>query len=257
MHPTAFQLGSFPVYWYGVMVALAFIAGLWTAARRCPKDGLQPSAIADMGPWLIISGLVGARALFVISYWEESFAGKPLWEVFAIRRGGLVFYGGLIAAVLASIVYVKWRKLPPMKVGDALAPSIALGHMFGRIGCFLNGCCYGAPCHQAWAVRFPEDHYTLGLPVHPVQLYEAGLNLLLYVSLEWLYRRKRFDGQVFGIYLLAYAILRLVVEFFRGDYGDHRIGPFTPGQLISAAILAGGIAVLWIQSRKSPRRQSA
>ena len=131
-----------------------------------------------------MAGLLGARALYVISYWEEGFAGKPWYEVFMIHHGGLVFYGGLIGAVLTSVVYVKWKRLPPMKVGDALAPSIALGHVFGRIGCFLNGCCFGSACSLPWAVRFPAEHQTAGQPVHPSQLYEAGLNLLLYAGLE-------------------------------------------------------------------------
>lgn len=257
MHPIAFEFGRFPIYWYGVMVAAAFIAGLWTATRRCPKDGLHPAAVADMGPWLIVAGLVGGRTLFVISYWDEFFAGEPWWEVFMIRRGGLVFYGGLIGAVLMSIAYVKWKKLPPMKVGDALAPSIALGHMFGRIGCFLNGCCYGAACELPWAVHFPDEHATAGQGVHPTQLYEAGLNLLLYVTLERLYPRKRFDGQIFGLYLVAYAVLRVVVELFRGDYGTHKIGIFTPGQAVSAAILVAGVAILWIQSRAARRKAQA
>ncbi len=251
MHPIAFKIGSLTIHWYGVMVALAFIAGLWTATRRCPKDGLRPEAIADLGPWLIVAGLVGARALYVISYWRESFAGEPWWEVFMIHHGGLVFYGGLIAAVLSALVYVKWKKLPPMKVGDALAPSIALGHVFGRIGCFLNGCCYGSACSAPWAVHFANDHETGGAGVHPTQLYEAGLNLLLYLALEKLYWKKRFDGQVFGLYLIAYAVLRVGVELFRGDYGAHRLGPFTPGQVISAVILGAGAVILWIQSRGS------
>jgi phosphatidylglycerol:prolipoprotein diacylglycerol transferase len=257
VHPIAFELGSLTIHWYGVMVALAFLAGLWTATRRGLRDGLRPEAIADLGPWLIVAGVVGARVLYVISYWDESFAGRPFWEVFMIWRGGLVFYGGLIAAVLAAVVYVKWKQLPPMKVGDVMAPSIALGHVFGRLGCFLNGCCFGSTCTLPWAVRFPGDHETGGRGVHPVQLYEAGLNLVLYVALEWLYRRKRFDGQVFGLYLVAYALLRVAVEFVRGDYGSHRIGPVTPGQGVSAVILVSGLAILWIQGRAARRKARA
>jgi len=257
VHPIAFDLGSLTVHWYGVMVALAFIAGIWTATRRCPKDGLRPESIADLGPWLIVAGVLGARVLYVISYWQESFADEPWWEVFMIHHGGLVFYGGLIAAVLTAVFYVKWKKLPPMKVGDAMAPSIALGHVFGRIGCFLNGCCYGASCSLPWAVHFPDEHDTAGQGVHPTQLYEAGLNLLLYITLEKLYPKKRFDGQIFGLYLVAYAVLRVVVELFRGDYGTHKIGLFTPGQLVSTAILAAGIIILRVQSSAAKRRNPA
>lgn len=239
------------------MVALAFIAGIWTATRRCPKDGLRPETIADMGPWLIVSGLLGGRILYVLTYWKESFAGEPWWEVFMVHHGGLVFYGGLIGAMLATVVYVNWKKLPPMKVGDALAPSIALGHVFGRIGCLMNGCCFGSACTLPWAIHFPKDHETGGQGVHPTQLYETGLNLILYIALEKLYPKKRFDGQVFGLYLVAYAVLRVVVEFFRGDYGSRTLGVFTPGQVVSAVIFSAGVIILWVQGSAARRKARA
>lgn len=239
------------------MVAAAFLAGIWTATRRCPRDGLRPEAIADLGPWLIVGGLLGARVLYVVSYWKESFADQPWWEVFMIQHGGLVFYGGLIGAILAAVGYVRWKKLPLMKVADAMAPSIALGHVFGRIGCLMNGCCYGSACTLPWAIHFPKDHPTGGQGVHPTQLYEAGLNLILYITLAKLYRRKRFDGQVFGLYLMAYAVLRAVVEVFRGDYGVHKLGVFTPGQVVSAVILAAGVAVFAVQRSASKPKPAA
>lgn len=257
MHPIAFEFGSLTIHWYGVMVALAFVAGIWTATRRCPKDGLRPEAIADLGPWLIVAGLLGGRMLYVITYWKESFAGKPWWEVFMIQHGGLVFYGGLIGAVVTAVLYIKCKKLPMMKVADAMAPSVALGHVFGRIGCLMNGCCYGSACALPWAIHFPKEHETGGLGVHPTQLYEAGLNLVLYLVLEKLYPRKRFDGQIFGLYLVAYAVLRVVVELFRGDYGSHKLGVVTPGQVISAVILTAGIIVLWVQARAAKRKAQA
>jgi phosphatidylglycerol:prolipoprotein diacylglycerol transferase len=249
VHPEAFKLGSMTVYWYGVMVALAFIVGMWTAVRRAPRAGLAPERVADLIPWLIVAGLVGARIWFVVTYWDAFFAGKPWWEVFMIRHGGLVFHGGLIGAVAMVIIYARWKKLPLFKLGDTLTPSIALGHVFGRIGCFLNGCCHGSACDLPWAVRFPPEHATGGEPIHPTQLYEAGLNLLLYAGLAWLYRHKRFDGQVFGVYLIAYAILRAVVEVFRGDYGDHHWGPMTPGQAISGILLVAGVLFLHFTRR--------
>jgi len=257
VHPEAFKLGSITVYWYGVMVALAFIAGMWTAVRRAPRDRLAPERVADLVPWLIVAGLAGARTLFVITYWDEFFAGKPWWEVFMIRHGGLVFHGGLVGAVAMVIVYARWKKLPLLKLGDTLSPSIALGHVFGRIGCFLNGCCHGSACDLPWAVRFPDEHATGGQPVHPTQLYEAGLNLVLYVGLAWLYRHKRFDGQVFGVYLIAYAILRAVVGVFRGDYGTNRWGPLTPGQVISGLLFVAGLLFLHFTRRAAASSRKA
>jgi len=144
--------------------------------------------------------------------------GKPASEIFMIHHGGLVFYGGLLGASLAGIIYIRVRQLPLWKVADILAPSIALGYVFGRIGCLLNGCCYGRICDQPWAIRFPSEHGTHGQPVHPTQIYDSLLNLGLYLALAWLYRRKKFDGQVFAAYLMCYAVTRSFVEMFRGDY---------------------------------------
>ena len=126
MHKIAFQLGNFTIYWYGVLVALGFLAGLWTASRRALRAGIPGETIVDLGPWLILGTLVGARGLYVISYWREDFAGKPLWQMFNIRNGGLVFYGGLIGASLACVLYVRFKKLslPLFVLSDALKKSL-------------------------------------------------------------------------------------------------------------------------------------
>jgi prolipoprotein diacylglyceryl transferase len=150
----------------------------------------------------------------VISYWKQDFAGQPLWEIFNIRSG-LVFYGGLIGASIGTILCTRRNKLPLWKIADILAPSIALGHAFGRIGCLMTGCCYGRASSLPWAIQFPKEHATGGLPVHPTQLYESALNFLLFLGLSWFHPRKKFDGHVFATYLIAYAILRGVVEIFR------------------------------------------
>jgi len=156
--------------------------------------------------------------------------------MFMVWRGGLVYYGGLVGASLGFILYARLKKLPLWKGADILAPSIALGYVFGRIGCLMNGCCYGRVCELPWAIQFPNNpmHGTssmlrvwLGatdrsLPVHPTQIYESLLNLALYAGLAWLYRRKKFDGQVFATYLVCYAILRSFVEMFRGDYPEYQ-----------------------------------
>ena len=253
MHKIAFHLGSFTIYWYGVLVALGLLAGLWTAGRRAPLSGIRSETVIDLGPWLILGTIVGARGLYVLSYWSEGFAGQPLWQIFNIRGGGLVFYGGLIGASLACILYVRFKKLPLWKIADVLAPSIALGHAFGRIGCLMNGCCFGRACDLPWAIHFPDDHATRGAGVHPTQIYEAVLNLGLYAALAWLYRRKKFDGQIFASYLVLYAVLRAFVEIFRGDYtASYLYGQATPGQVLSIPIFAAGVLLWWVLSaRKS------
>jgi phosphatidylglycerol:prolipoprotein diacylglycerol transferase len=247
------------------MVALAFLLGLWTASRRALRAGIAAEKIIDLGPWLIIGTILGARTLYVVSYWKEEFAGRPLTEILMVWQGGLVFYGGLIGASVAGILYVRLKKLPLWKVADVLAPSIALGSVFGRIGCLMNGCCYGRVCHLPWAIQFPnqsaawKEQYQLGrvgaydrsLPVHPTEIYESLLSLVLYVGLAWLFRRKKFDGEVFGAYLLGYAALRFFVEVFRGDYPVHYLGGWaTPGQLASMGVFAGGVVLLWLLPRQ-------
>jgi phosphatidylglycerol:prolipoprotein diacylglycerol transferase len=266
VHPIAFHLGSYGVHWYGVMMALAFLAGLWTAARRGVYSGLTPDKVYDIGIWLMIGTIVGARTVHVITYWDELmkdplFPSAPWTEIFMVQRGGLVFYGGLVGASLACVLYARRRKIPLFKLADVLAPSIALGYVFGRLGCFLNGCCYGQVCHLPWAVRFPYESDAWrgqvarelitrldlkSLPVHPTQLYESFLSLGLYLGLAWLYRRKKFDGQVFAAYLICYAVTRSIVETFRGDYTpSHVHGGLTPAQWLSVLIFATGIAFYW------------
>ena len=258
MHKIAFQLGGLSIYWYGVLVAVGFLAGLWTASRRALLTGIRGETIVDLGPWLILGTIVGARGLFVISYWREEFAADAWWQIFNIRRGGLVFYGGLIGASLAGMLYVRSKKLPAWKIADILAPSIPLGHAFGRIGCLMNGCCYGRACSLPWAIHFPETHETHGAGVHPTQLYESSLNFLLYAFLAWLYRRKKFDGEIFAIYLLGYAVLRAFVETFRGDYTTYYLGGrATPAQMLSLFIFAAGATLWWALSRSKARVQNS
>ncbi|MBN2506079.1 MAG: prolipoprotein diacylglyceryl transferase [Verrucomicrobia bacterium] len=250
MHPVAFHLGSLPIYWYGILMALAFVVGLWTASRRCVRDALSPDAVVDAGVWLILGTLVGARLLYVITYWGDQFAGRPWTDIFMVRHGGLVFYGGLIGASLAIVLYVRLKLMPLWRLADALAPSIPLGQAIGRVGCLMFGCCYGRPTTVPWAIHFPADHPTHGVGVHPTQIYESLLSLALYAALATLYRRKRFHGQVFAAYLVGYAVLRSVVECFRGDYtSEFVLGIFTPGQFAGIFIGLAGAALWWRLSR--------
>ena len=203
MHPIAFHLGPLTIHWYGVMIALAFLAGLWTATRRARRENISSERIGDVVLWIMVGGILGARTVYVATYWKDEFAGQPLSEIFMIQHGGLVYYGGFIGATIAGIIYIRWKKLPLWKIADVLAPSIALGNVFGRIGCLLNGCCYGRVCSLPWAIRFPSGHPTGGLPVHPTEIYDALNNFILYLLLALLFRRKKFDGEVFVTYLVG------------------------------------------------------
>lgn len=245
-----------PIRWYGVMMALAFIAGLWTATRRARLANVSGDTIADVTLWLMVGSIVGARFVYVTTYWKQEFAGQPLSEIFMIQHGGLVYYGGLIGATIAGIGYLAWKKLPVWRIADILAPSIALGSVFGRAGCLLNGCCYGRACDLPWAIHFPADHETHGIGVHPTEIYDGLLNLVLYVGLAWLFRRRKFDGQIFALYLVGYAICRSIVESFRGDYPPDHIhaGIFTSAQLLSVPILIAGV-VLYFWRRASTQQK--
>jgi phosphatidylglycerol:prolipoprotein diacylglycerol transferase len=198
--------------------------------------------------------ILGARAVYVATYWKDEFAGGPLSEIFMIQHGGLVFYGGFIGATIAGTIYLRWKKLPLWKIADVLAPSIALGSVFGRIGCLLNGCCYGRACSAPWAITFPADNplHPPTTPVHPTEIYDALLNFGLYLFLAWLFRRKKFDGQIFATYLLCYAVTRSVVEYFRGDYSNlhYHLG-LTPAQWISIPIFIAGLSLAAILSHRT------
>jgi phosphatidylglycerol:prolipoprotein diacylglycerol transferase len=248
------------------MIALAFLVGLWTATRRARRANVSGEKVADVTFWLMAGAIVGARAVYVATYWKTEFAHQPLTEIFMIQRGGLVYYGGLIGAILAGSIYIRWKRLPLWKVADVLAPSIALGSVFGRMGCLLNGCCFGRVCHLPWAIRFPNQsipwqyQFQQGLvgqndpslPVHPTELYDGLLNLVLYFGLAWLFRRRHFEGQVFATYLVGYALFRFVVEYFRGDYPpDHIHAGLTSGQLVSIPMFVVGLLLAMILSRRA------
>lgn len=255
MQKIAFHIGSLTIHWYGVLVALGFLAGLWTASRRGLRVGIAPERILDAGVWIIMGAVVGARALYVVSYWDRliqapTYPAMPWTEIFMIQKGGLVFYGGLMGASLATLLYVWKNALPLWRLADALAPSIALGYVPGRLGCFMNGCCFGRPTELPWGVQFPAGHETHGQFIHPTQIYDALLSLGLYVALACLFRRRKFEGQVFATYLICYAFTRSLVEVFRGDYAERYLGVATPAHLISLVILAAGAALYGILSRR-------
>ncbi|MEN9732446.1 MAG: prolipoprotein diacylglyceryl transferase [Verrucomicrobiota bacterium] len=246
MRPILLEFGDLRIHSFGVLVALGFLLGLRAAASNARRAGLHGDVIYDLAPWLIGSGLVGARLMYVVTYWNESFAGQPWREVFAVWKGGLVFYGGLILAILVGMGRIRSLGLPLWTTADCLAPGIALGHVFGRLGCLLNGCCYGRPTQLPWAIHFPTGHASGGVGIHPSQIYESLLNLAFFIALMWGFRRRRFPGQIFAIYLMGYALLRAFTEWFRGDYdrlSQPLSGSFTPGQSTGLIILVAGIAL--------------
>jgi phosphatidylglycerol:prolipoprotein diacylglycerol transferase len=237
---------------YGLMIGLGFLVAVWLASRRAKKEGIDPERIMDMGVYLLLAAIIGSRLFYVLVSLDEF---QQNWlDVFAIWKGGLVFYGGLIGAVAAGIWYVRKHDLPVWKTADIVAPYIALGHMFGRFGCFFAGCCYGAPCHTSVGITFTDTHSLapLGVPLYPTQLFEAGGELMNFLVLLVVYRFRKFDGQVFWLYPALYSILRFIVEFFRGDAarGVYFGGAISTSQLVSIVMFFVSLFMLLRLGRK-------
>jgi phosphatidylglycerol:prolipoprotein diacylglycerol transferase len=222
MHPILFEIGAWPVYSYGVLLALAYLAGLQLAVVRARRAGLDGARIMDLGIYLIIAALVGAK-LMLVAVDFDLFRRQPR-ELLSLVRAAGVFYGGLLAAFAVAVILIRRYRLPLWTTTDVFAPGIALGHVVGRLGCLLAGCCYGRATDLPWGITFTDPAAAanvgtpLGIPLHPTQLYEAGAELLILMFLLATERRGRpFPGRTFWSYLLLYAISRFIIEFFRGD----------------------------------------
>ena len=250
MHPIFWQLGARPIYWFGVMMALAFLAVIGHWNRLALRTGRSPGFGSELGFWLILAGILGARLAYVLASAPE-FLAHP-WEILRVDHGGLVYYGGFIGGCLAALLFARARREPLWALADFTITGVPLGHAFGRIGCFLNGCCYGAPTGLPWGVCFPATHETHGLAVHPTQLYEAAFNLALYGALLLFYLRGRRAGapagRVLALYLLLYPPFRFLVEFLRGDERLRGLG-LNMAQEVSVALFAAGLALWFLRAR--------
>jgi phosphatidylglycerol:prolipoprotein diacylglycerol transferase len=222
MHPILFEVGGFPVYTYGLLLAAAYLLGLQFALIRAKSRGLNPHQVMDLGIWIIVSALVGAKLMLLVV--ERDRFEWNLAELINLFRSAGVFYGGLIAAVIVALWYLRRHKMPVWTVTDVFAPAIALGHVVGRMGCLLAGCCFGRQTDMPWAITFHNDFARqnvgtpLGVPLHPTQLYEAGAELLILVLLLATEKKGRpFPGRTFWSYMFLYAVSRFVVEIYRGD----------------------------------------
>ena len=241
MRSTLFEIFGVPIRSYGLMMVIGFAAGLWRATRVCRKRGIEPERVYDLALIVLLSGVVGARLVFIlINPDTESFR-----EFFAVWQGGLSFHGGVAFALLCGYLYTRRAGLGFWKCADLLAPSGAIGYGFTRIGCFLNGCCYGAPCSLPWAVRFNE-HGVLTPPSHPTQIYASLASFAIFFLLTRLERQQRAPGFVFISYLALYSVYRFLIEYLRAGYSaQFWFGGLTQAQIASAAIFAVCAAALW------------
>ena len=272
MHPVLFDLFGLTISPYGVLLSIGLLAGVVLAVHRARKCGVREDAIMDVAFLGTLAGFAGGRIAFILTHLPE-FRQAPL-EVL-LDRAGFTFLGGLILGTIASIWIIRWRKERFFAVADVIAPSLALAHFFGRLGCFFAGCCYGSVCPagmEALGVRFPAyetqgrllsppalaDHIDHGLlphsaleslPVWPTQLMEAFGNLAICLFLFWLWRRRRFVGHIFLSYLMAYGVLRFLVEIFRGDADRGAYLGVSTSQWLSLMIIAGAAGV-WVALSK-------
>jgi phosphatidylglycerol:prolipoprotein diacylglycerol transferase len=263
MHPILFEIGRFPVYTYGVLLAAAYLLGLQYALTRARTRGLDPNRVMDLGIWIIISALVGAKLLLLIVEFDKYTANPS--ELLDLFRSGGVFYGGLIAAVAVALWYLRRHRMPMWTVTDVFAPGIALGHVIGRMGCLFAGCCFGRPTDVPWAITFHNEYAAqnvgtpLGVPLHPTQLYEAGAELLILVFLIATERRGRtFPGRTFWAYMFLYGVSRFIIEFYRGDPRG-TVAMFSTSQFLSLIIVPLSIVMLVVLGRRAagPTPQAA
>jgi phosphatidylglycerol:prolipoprotein diacylglycerol transferase len=253
VYPRLLELGPITVYTYGVLLAAAYLFGLQLARVRAKQRGLDANRVLDLGIYIIISALVGAKLLLLITDFK-SFTADPR-ELLTLARSGGVFYGGLIVAVSVALWYIRRVGLPLWTTCDVFAPGIALGHVIGRFGCLFAGCCYGKPTTRAWGITFTDPFAAanvgtpLGVALHPTQLYEAGAELLILILLLVTERKGRpFPGRTFWLYMLLYAISRFVIEFYRGD-DRGTVGMFSTSQFISIVLAPLAIVMLVYLSR--------
>lgn len=267
MHSELFQIGPFMLHTYGLCMALGFLCAWQTAAWLCKRTGQNADTLAALLTWLMLAAIAGARIAYVLEHWTAEFAGTPL-DIIRIDKGGLMFYGGLIAAALVLLIEARVRHQHLFQRTDLILAVLPLGHAFGRIGCFMHGCCYGKLTTSWIGVAFPKGSPAWweqisatppliaqtaaeSLPVIPTQLIESAANLALFIVLVTQYPKRHAQrGFITGGYLVCYGIIRFLIEYLRGD-PRMAIGPLSIGQAISAGLFCFGLFCLAYARRSS------
>lgn len=242
MYPVICKIGLFTVYSYGLMLAIAFLVASYLASIRARKENINPDRIFNLLFIIFISGIIGSRIFYVVE--NIGYYVKNPAEIAMFSRGGLSWFGGLITGIISGIIYLKLKSLPLYKIADLIVPFLALGQAIGRIGCLLNGCCFGKT--SEFGFYFPTQHLIL----IPTQLYSSLMLILIFIFLRYLQERPHKQGQLFFTYLLLYSLKRFSVEFWRADNPDIFYG-LTLFQIISILIFGFSLSKLIFLSRKS------
>lgn len=264
MHPYLGSIptpwGAVPVYTYGVLVAAGVLMGLWYARHYAAHAGMDPERVWNLGIYIVLAGLAGAKLWYVLS--NGSYFLRHKNEIFALAtlQSGGTFYGGFIGALLVVLIYAHFQRIPLLSLVDCYSAGLPLGHAIGRLGCFAAGCCYGKPTFLPWGVTFTSARAAelvgtpLNIPLHPTQLYEAGAEIFNFFVLILLARKQRFRGEIFATYILLYGIERGLIEFDRWDPGRTLFlhGRFSLMQVVSLALIFIG-AWMWRRGSKKSR----
>ena len=267
MRPILFEVPGvgYPVHAFSLLLVLGAASGVLLTAWRAKLVGIHPDVVFELAVWVLGGGFIGARVYYLVQHPD---AVHSVLDVFKVWQGGIVFYGCIMGGLVGTAIYHARHPFPFWPMADAVAPALAIGVLLGRLGCFLNGCCFGAVCDPAsipWAVTFPalslpwlrhvdagwiSSHAAHSLPVHPKQLYGALAGLILLVATTLFYRHRRRDGEVMALVMIGYPITRFLMEFARGDATGWHFG-LTISQYISLGLCAGGL-VVWRVLLKHP-----
>ena len=266
MYRILLEIGSIKIYAWGTLIGIGFIIGLYIAILIGKKEGIKKDDIIDIALSILIAGIIGGRIAYIIGNWE-AYVKDPI-KIFYIQEGGLVFFGSLIGGTAIAWIMIKIKNLNFWKLGDILSPGVAIGLFIGRIGCFLNGCCWGKISYT-FGIRFPSYHnppvyidqiakglikpgtpYTL--PVIPTQLLHSLSALIVFILIYRMYKKdtKKFTGQIFLLFIIYYSIGRFTVEFLRYYPPQKYIGPFTGSQILSL------LAILWAYFEYGKRKRT-
>lgn len=243
-----FSIGPVTIHGYGLMIGLGFLAAILFGCLKAKKEGLSDNDFINIAIYVLIFGFMGGKLLYLIVNFKR-FLETPLD---LLKSQGFVVYGGVITGIISIFVYCKVKKISFLKYVDILAPAVALNQAFGRIGCFLAGCCYGRETDSAIGVIFPEHSIApSGVKLLPTQLFMSAGDFILFIFLVIIYKKVKKDGMVAGLYLLLYSIGRIIVEFFRADYERGYVGVMSTSQFIGVIISILAIIYMILISKKN------
>lgn len=255
MFPRLLEIGRFSLPTYGFLVATGVLIGLWISVRNSERRGIDGENAWNLGILVVLCGILGSKILYILVDWSYYSANpREIFSLNTLQAGG-VFSGGLIAAFLAAAWFIRRHNMPALGTCDAFAPGLALGHAIGRLGCFAAGCCFGKHTDHFWGVTFTNQLANkisgtpLDTPLQPTQLFEAAVELANFFLLMWLFKRKKFDGQVISAFLILYGVARYFLEFLRGDPGRGEVfgGVMSGTQLISIGLVIAGGFIWWLR----------